>query len=204
MDKEAKKAELAIKLDSAKLSRAEKKENFALSEEITQKLAGQKAKLAEIKLQQAHFVAQDAREGQKIGVQAEANKIAKTTDTRYGMQVILPTLVNKFIAKNGREPNAAELEELKATSFTMSANLMKQYAGQRGGDQLEINKAKEGRERLDDFRGTSSYRELKRAAKAKGPEALQNFERNLEIEYGVRSGGGGSNVIQWDSIGGAK
>lgn len=191
LDKEAKKAELAIKLESAKLRRADKKEDFALSEEVTQKLAAQKAKLAEIKLHQAHFIAQDAREGQKIAVQAEANKIAKTTDTRYGMQVMLPPLVNKFIAKNGREPNPAELQELQATALTMSANLMKQYAGQRGVDQLEINKAREGREKLDDFRGTRTYRKLQNAAAAQGPKALQEFEKNLEIEYGVRSGGGG-------------
>jgi hypothetical protein len=123
-------------------------------------------------------------------VQADANKIAKTTDTRYGMQVMLPPLVNKFVAKNGRQPNAAELEELQAQAFTISANLNKQYAAQRGVDQLELNKDKEGRERFADFmKNRGGSRALRKIEKEQGREAADKQYRAWEKEY---IGGGGS------------
>lgn len=201
LDKDAKKAELAIKLDSAKLERAEKKENFALSEEITQKLAAQKAKLAEIKLQQAHFVAQDAREGQKIAVQSEANKIGKVTDFRDLKASYLNNLIQKHVAKNGQPPDKVTMAEFEATAGTMAADRLRQFAAQRGGDELEVKKAKEGREKLDDYRSTRAYRDRIKAAKNK-PGGADAEEKRIMTEFGV--GGGGGNVIQWESIGGAK
>lgn len=195
LDKEAKKAELAIKLDSAKLSRAEKKENFALSEEITQKLAGQKAKLAEIKLQQAHFVAQDAREGQKISVQAEANRISKVTDFRALSATYLDNLVQKYTAKNGQPPDRATMAELNAAASTMAANALKQNLGAYRADQTQGAKDKEAREKLDDYRSTRAYRDRISAAKKK-PGGADAEEKRIMTEFGVGVSGGGRSMPQ--------
>ena len=206
IDREAKKAALGIKLESAKLDRATMQEKWGAAEKAAEKLAAHQEDIKKLELMKLNYLADDARKGQQISATLEASKATRDTDTRAGAKVMLPPLINKFKAKNGREPNAAELEELQAQAFTMSANLNKQNLGGYRENQIENAKSREAREKLDDFMNNrGGARELRKIQREKGQAAADRQYQIWERQYMGSGDGGGSNPrIQWDSIGGAK
>lgn len=201
LDKEAKQAELAIKLDSAKLNRANKNENFALSESVAEKLAANKSKLAEIRLHQLNYMTEDANKKAQINATLAAAGMSKTTDFRTLKDSYLNNLVQKHTAKTGQAPDKTAMAELDATAGTMAANSLKQNLGDYRTSQIETARAKEGREKLDDYMNNGGGARVLRDVKRKqGQAAADQLYSQWEQKY-VGGGGGGSNVIQWDSIG---
>ena len=198
LDKEAKKAALGVKLESAKLKRAEKKENWAASEKAAERLAAHQEDLKKLELQQAYYLTEDENKKRQIAATLAANR---TTDTRVGAEKYLANLVNKFVAEKGRQPNKQELAELDAQAFTISANVLRQYAAQRGGDQLEINRAREGRERFADFmENRGGARALRKIEKEQGKAAADRQYQVWEQQYIGGGGGGGGPMLDFNDI----
>jgi hypothetical protein len=203
MDREAKRAALGVKLESAKLDRATMQEKWGAAEKAAEKLAGHQAELKKLELQQAYYLTEDENRKAQIKATLEATRATRDTDTRAGAKVMLPPLISKFKAKNGRDPNKAELEELEAQAFTMSANLNKQNLGDYRASQAKTAEDREGRERFDDFMNNrGGARELRKIAREKGQAAADRQYQEWERKYMTGGGGGDSNPrIKWESIG---
>jgi hypothetical protein len=200
LDREAKRAALGVKLESAKLDRATMQEKWGAAEKASEKLAGHQAELKKLELQQAYYLTEDANRKAQIQATLEATRATKDTDTRAGAKVMLPPLINKFKAKNGRDPNAAELEELQAQAFTMSANLMKQNLGDYRANQAKTAENREGRERFDDFMNNrGGARELRKIAREKGQAAADRQYEAWERKY-MSGGGGDSTMLDFNDI----
>jgi hypothetical protein len=201
IDREAKKAALGIKLESAKLDRATMQEKWGAAEKASEKLAGHQAELKKLELQQAYYLTEDANRKAQIQATLSAAGMTRDTDTRAGAKVMLPPLINKFKAKNGRDPNAAELEELQAQAFTMSANLNKQNLSDYRANQAKTAENREGRERFDDFMNNrGGNRALRKIEREKGQAAADKQYEAWERKYMGGGGGGDSTMLDFNDI----
>lgn len=207
LNREIKRQQKLIDLDLKKSQRAEKRNDWEMTEKYGKEADEKAARLYGLQVDRTKAIAEFEYKDKDLANRLEAARITagpgyaaanKPTDLARMQSAGLTKALQEYKAKNpGKQPSELELATMNEKAYLDAANALKQYSGDIRGKDLERKIYSDAREQALKERDSVSNKDFRRIAKEKGisvsdAQDLWIKDRTAEILAGMGGSGAGA------------